>query len=391
MNIRIRNAIKNITIAIALLTLIGVIVYNRINILEKNKSDSATINFNSKNWIEIPVKINDFDTFGLFDTGANICAIDKAAIDNFDVFVFPFNLISINKKSRNPFCIIKEFKIGGVTFRNVLAVILDLKSDGKILQCAPSEIIIGTPIINQLYCKFNFTTNSLFISTSNLSIKNLTHNNSFSYEGSLSYQSNIAVDRITHNVKIDLGHTASLVLPMCFANDTTGVKYSNSEMLNAHGTYYDEGIKNFTDIVLGKDTLKGILAEYTNQQQSFLGLGIFKKYNEIAIDPFEKTIYLGVLKSNSPATSIYSFGFSFNIRNNQLLITRVLESSPAHKSGLQHGDTIQRINGICAKELIKADYCNFTSIRDSLLGLPQINLRIKRKTETKISLKKELF
>lgn len=282
----------NIGIIVLSVISIGIIFLSCINILNNKNNKIVGVEFRDNKWIEIPVKIGNLYTFGVFDTGANICAIDKSIINKLDVYILPFNFMQINKRSWNPLCIIREVEIGGATFKNVLAVIIDLKSKGKIFEFSNDDLIIGTPIINKLCWHFNFKDNILYLLKSRECHYLDRFENSISYKGSLTYKTNIKIDEYVYVVNIDFGYTESLELPIFFANNTYGVGVSEINKSDIHGKYSIESIVKKHDLILGNDTLNGVIVEYTNRDKKFLGIDVFSRYDEILIDPFKKTIFL---------------------------------------------------------------------------------------------------
>lgn len=383
--------IKIIALILLLISFLVFIFYTNTNLLARNETDSSSVNFLYGKWIEVPVKINSSDGYGLFDTGANACFIDKSAISKFDVYKFPLKLIPVNKHTWHSLCILKHLEIGDIVLKNVLAIVIDLKSDDKVLRCAQSDIIIGTSIINQLCWDFNFDSKKLLLSRTNNFVKERGFSNSILYKGNNLLKTEVIINEHTHNLLIDFGYTSSIMLPLNYA-DSIGVKYISSAQQDVFGNYYSEGVNGNSNIVFGNDTVKNVQIDYSNRATNLLGLGFLKKFSRVLIDPFAKKIYLGEAKKSNTGTEHYGFGFNFGIQNNSLMITLVTETSPAHKAGIMHGDSIFQIsNAQISKYLIITDYCNFLQIRDSLLSQPSLNIKILRKDTISFLLNKAYY
>lgn len=388
----IMKALKIIGVVLLLISFLAFILYKCTNFLVSDKIDSSTVYFLNGKWIEVPVQINGSDAYGLFDTGASICAIDKSAISKFDVYKIPLKLIPINNHTWHSLCIIKHLEIGDVVFKNVLAVVLDLKTNNKSLRCAQSDMIIGTPIINQLCWDFNFGSKKLFVSKSNSFVREREFNNSILYSGKNLLKTDVRINGHIHNLLIDFGYTSSIMLPLNFADSSLGAKYVSSEKQDIFGNYYEEGVRGISDIVFGIDTVKNVRIEYNDIITSILGLGFIKRYSGVIIDPFEKRLYFEEGKKNNLGTRFYGFGLNFGIQNNSLMVTSVSESSPAQKAGVKHGDSIFQIcNEKLSDYLLATDYCNFLQMRDSLLSQETLQIKIVRKDTISISLNKDFF
>ncbi|MDD2549746.1 MAG: aspartyl protease family protein [Bacteroidales bacterium] len=377
-----------------ILSFLLLIIHKSTNILVRNIINSSTVSFSSNKWLEIPIKINGSDAYGLFDTAASSCVIDKSAIGKFDVYEIPLKVIQVNNHTWHSVCIIKSLKVGDMVFRNILAVVVDLKGENKVLQCAKSDIIIGTPIINQLCWDFNFGSKKLFVSKSNDFIQEQNYSNSILYLGRTLYKTDVKVNGYKHNLIIDLGFIASVFLPQNFADSTSGVKYKNSGKKNVFGNYYEQGKRDISDIVLGDDTITNVSIDYRDNKlvPNILGLEVVKRYAGVTIDPFKKRMYFKEGKESNATAKFHGFGLIFGIQNNALVVTSIIESSPAQKAGIKYGDKISQIcNKALSNRLITADYCSFLQMRDSLLTLKTMDIEIVREDTISLSLSRGYF
>jgi hypothetical protein len=390
---RIIWKISKVLILICLIVLVLILIgYKQVNYLNSYNITTSTLFFSNKKWIEIPVKLNEFDSYGLFDTGANICAIDKSAVGKFNIYQLPFNLIQVNKNSWHPLCIVESLEIGGFVFKNVLAVVLDLKGENKVFRCNQSDIVIGTSIINKLCWNFNFNQNALSISKNSCFEDEMKLYNSISYKGLNLFKVGVTINDQIHNLLIDFGHTSSIVLPLKFADLAGGIKYKSSDKHDVFGNYYEEGMQSFSDIVIGVDTIRKVKVDYTSKLNNVLGLGFFRDYKNLIINPFKRVIYFGERKKRNEEFLFYGFGFDFGIENNNLIITSVFESSPANKTGLRYGDTIIEINGEKTSQYILGlDFCIFYQKRDSILSQQMIDLKVVRKDTFNITVVKDYY
>ena len=93
-----KKLLKIILISLSVILITSIIIYNNINTISAN-INNTTINFKKDNFLQIPIKINNINSYSLFDTGANISCIDSAAVEKYNITVLPFvrTILNYNK------------------------------------------------------------------------------------------------------------------------------------------------------------------------------------------------------------------------------------------------------------------------------------------------------
>lgn len=386
---------KRITLLfITLLLLTVIILYQQTNRLEPTNSQSSTLAFTNSSWIELPIAVNGNNAYGLFDTGANICVVDIESINKYNITKLPLVPIRVNNKEWSSLLIIRELTIGNFCFKNVLAIALNLKKNNTRLSCANSDIIIGTPIIRQLGWEFNFDNNKFTIQQLPKKEKQYDSTTTLKLSNLRLPQTRIQVNNNTHSVLVDFGQTSSVLLNLKQFDSTSYVKTSSSANANVFGNFYDEQYQTITDIIIGNDTIENsrITLSTKSNFPNLIGLGFFRNYSLISINPSKREISLHNPRTGKRMSEFYGYGFSFDLTHGALTVNGIAELSPAHKAGIQFGDTIVSING-CKTELIwgTLNFCEFLNKRDSLLNTDSLQLSINRSDTFNIILKKGYY
>jgi hypothetical protein len=379
----------------SLLLLIAIFIFLVVNRLCPSNSHTSNLTFTNSSWIEVPVAINGNSTFGLFDTGANICVVDAESIDKYNVIELPLIPVRVNNKEWSSMLVIRKLIIGDFCFKNVPAISLNLKNNNTRLSCIDSDIIIGTPIIRQLAWDFNFESSNLTIRKSQKKQQQTDSALTLQLNNFRLPETKIRVNDRLHNVLVDLGQTSSVLLSVEKLDSTKYLKINSSNNADVFGSYYYEQYENIADVILGNDTIENIKITHTIKSNipSLIGLGFLKNFSQISINPFEKQISLHKQRTSSRLSKFYGYGFSFTLRNGTVTVDGIAESSPAQKVGMQFGDTILSINGNeIDSTWAKLDFCSFLNKRDSILNTDSVQIALKTDSDIHIiALAKEYY
>lgn len=382
--------IKILLIVAITFSIVSFFVLFKINTFIKGNNISTNIPVSIRDWIEIPLTLNSHNTFGVFDTGSNICVVDESSLQKYKIIKLPIK-IPVNWSKWQSVVVIRHLKIGDFFFKNVIAIAVDLKSESKVLERINSDIIIGTPIINKLVWMFNLNKKELTVSTGSPINISETKFKSFSFQGKFLYNIIVQVNFIKHKVIIDFGHSSSLILPLKYAPKQFGIQYETINKKDINGRYHDKVILSNSDVIFGSDTLRNMLVEYSDKNANILGFNFFKNYNEIIIDPYARMIHLGSQIRIKDELKFKGFGFNINFIDSNLVITSIFDKSPAQKAGLLIGDKILSINGVSASSFLAYDYSTYIEKSDSIFIQKTIELTVKREKPFRVVLERNTF
>lgn len=381
MLVLVRKSLIVAIVVLSLLLLVCAVLYGISDKYVNNSATSASLLFADSNWIEFPVAINGKETFALFDTGAQLCVIDKSYIDQFQINVIPLNIIQINNRDRYPLAIIEEFTIGDIKLRNVLAVVMDFKSENTSLKCSESSLIVGMTVIKQFVWHFDFQKKKMDVS------REYQYEVTDSTAVSMTYRNNsrptttLFVDSLKHDVLIDFGFNTTLMLPIQPGHMQSDLvrMFQNNAHSNIFGNYNAVGYSRISDISWENETLRNKLITYEKSNLSLIGLRFFKNYHSITLHPFQKKIFFFNKVQQSVRQRFWGHGFSVDKKKDALVVSAVVTGSPAFKAGISINDTILGINGSpVASTWLQYDYCTFLTEKDRLFTSDTITLQLQK-------------
>lgn len=81
----------------------------------------------------------------------------------------------------------------------------------------------------------------------------------------------------------------------------------------------------------------------------------------------------------------YGLGLGIDRQGATVIISNILESSPAYKAGIVLGDTLEMIDNIPVNDQwLSIDYCSFLNKVNRLLSNDSISIKIKNKEVVQI-------
>lgn len=167
------------------------------------------------------------------------------------------------------------------------------------------------------------------------------------------------------NVIVDLGSNGDITLSKKTFNklvDTDPTISRTVSFGSSSSGLYGIGAKDsiqhalISDISFGDVALKNTVVEFTNESAITIGTNYFKNY-DLIINWFDKEIIV-TKKKEYDNSSLTSYGFSFNNKNNRLIVGGIYTNSSADHAGLKINDIILKIDTKKYGVLTSDQWCN---------------------------------
>ena len=303
----------------------------------------------------------------LLDTGApNVISKElaqKLELSN----IFEQQVVdSQNEEANLGFLFIEKLGIGGINFLNTGAAVADLKQS-KELGCFQIDGFIGSNLMRKAVWKFDYQNQIITISNS---VASLNISESSEKIPFLTQITGIPIIDITlndvkeKNVIVDLGSNGDISLSKKTFNklvDTDPTISRTVSFGSSSSGLYGIGAKDsiqhalISNISFGDVALKNTVVEFTNESVSTIGTNYFKNH-DLIINWFDKEIIL-TKKKEYDYSSLTSYGFSFNNKNDSLIVSGIYNNSSAENAGLKINDIILKIDTIEYGGLTSNDWC----------------------------------
>ena len=260
-----------------------------------------------------------------------------------------------------------EISIGGINFLNTGAAIADLKQS-KELGCLKIDGLIGSNLMRKAVWKFDYENQIITISNSVESLKISESSEKIPF---FTYITGTPIIDITlndvkeKNVIVDLGSNGDISLSKktfdklvdTDPNISRTVSFGSSSS-GLYGVGATDSIQHalISNISFGDVALKNTVVEFTNESASTIGTNYFKNY-DLIINWFDKEIIV-TKKKEYDNSSLISYGFSFNNKNNRLIVGGTYTNSSADHAGLKINDIILKIDTKKYGVLTADQWCN---------------------------------
>ena len=304
----------------------------------------------------------------LLDTGApNVISKElaqKLELSN----IFEQQVVdSQNEEANLGFLLIKKLGIGGINFLNTGAVVADLKQS-KELECLQINGFIGSNLMRKAVWKFDYENQIITISNSVASLNISESSEKIPFFTDIT---GIPIIDITlngvkeKNVIVDLGSNGDITLSKKTFNklvDTDPTISRTVSFGSSSSGLYGIGAKDsiqhalISDISFGDVALKNTVVEFTNESAITIGTNYFKNY-DLIINWFDKEIIV-TKKKEYDNSSLISYGFSFNNKNDRLIVGGIYNNSSADHAGLKINDIILKIDTKKYGVLTADQWCN---------------------------------
>ena len=304
--------------------------------------------------IILKVNISGEEYDFLLDTGApNV--ISKELFKKLEISsLFEQKVIdSQNEESNLGFLLIKKLGIGGINFLNTGAATADLKQS-KELGCLQIDGFIGSNLMRKAVWKFDYENQIITISNcvESLNISESSEKIPFFTDITGTPSIDIALNDIKEkNVVVDLGSNGDIFLSKKTFNKLVDTDPTISRTVSfgssssgLYGIGHKDSIQHalISDISFGDVVLKNTVVEFTNESGITIGTNYFKNY-DLIINWFDKEIIL-TKKKEYDNSSLTSYGFSFNNKNDSLIVGEIYNNSSANTAGLKINDIILKID-----------------------------------------------
>jgi hypothetical protein len=311
--------------------------------------------------VDIEGKEYDF----LYDTGApNVISKELAQELNLKPYVSIKTSDSQGKKEELDYLLLPKVRIGCIDFLNTGAAVADLKRS-SVIACLNVDGIIGANLMRKAIWQIDYENQVIRISNS---IDSLDIENGecipFDQKITGTPVAEINVNGIiVKNVTIDTGSNGGFSLaektyreakdslaPLAIGiGTTTSGLYGLGEV---DTNYYT----TFPSVSIGEIKLTNQLVDFNKGKSLTLGNSFFENY-DVTYNWFEKEMIL-TNKKEHDNSSFESFGFSYFLTDNKLLVSLLIEGSDAENNGIKRGDQIIAINGVDYSEMTLEKWCD---------------------------------
>ncbi|MFL3662079.1 MAG: retropepsin-like aspartic protease, partial [Polaribacter sp.] len=222
-----------------------------------------------------------------------------------------------------------EISIGGINFLNTGAAIADLKQS-KELGCLKIDGLIGSNLMRKAVWKFDYENQIITISNSVASLKISESSEKIPF---FTYITGTPIIDITlndvkeKNVIVDLGSNGDISLSKKTFDKLVDTDPNISRTVSfgsSSSGLYGVGAKDsvhhalISNISFGDVALKNTVVKFSNEALGTIGINYFKNY-DLIINWFDKEIIV-TKKKEYDNSSLTSYGFSFNNKNDRLIV-----------------------------------------------------------------------
>lgn len=265
------------------------------------------------------------------------------------------------------FTTLKKVSIGGIDFLDTGAIIAELTSSTE-LACLKVDGLIGSNLMRKATWRIDFQDQMISVAPTAASLRfpQPTHRLSFETKVTGTPIVDVRLNGVTEkNVEIDTGSNGSFslskrTLDSLIQNDpAVPVTYGfgrSSAGLHGKGIPDSSFLARVPVITLGNLSLDSTVVDFADQGSSLIGTKFLKHY-DLLIDWFSREILL-IPKSEIDDSTFSTFGFSYSLRDNRLIVSKLYAHLMTQEDGLQLGDQILSMDGISYENLTQAQWCD---------------------------------
>jgi len=315
--------------------------------------------------IVVKVTINGKEHNFIYDSGATNCVTKELAKElNLKPIVDQTATDSEGKTGGIQFAMIDEIKLGKISFLNTAAAIIDLNAIPE-LACLHVDGLIGANLMRKALWQIDYAKQTIVFASHIDSLHVPANAFSFSFSPMISGTPVIEVEvdgiKSTGNI-FDTGSTGEITLSAS-AFKTIRKKDPNFKFLRGIGSssagLYGKG--NDTNYLAKVDMLKMGTLSLANHTIEFkrkdgnLGSAFFKDYI-VTLDWHQKKIWF--VPQPKTEQQWETFGFSVSKDNTKLVVSYLIENSPATIAGIKLGDEVVSVNGESYENIAGEVYCD---------------------------------
>lgn len=337
-------------------------ILKRGEVSQKNYKEE--ISFESRaGLILLKVQVNKKDYNFIFDSGAPNCVTKELAQElNLKPVVGQKAVDAEGKTGGIEFVQVSEITLGKITFLNTAAAVIDLKQVPE-LACLKVDGLIGANLMRKACWQLDYVKKTIVFSGNFDSLRVPPTAASMAFSPELSGTPIVEVE--LENLKVggnifDTGSTGNITLSALafkkLQKQDPSLKYLKGVGSNSAGLYgqgFDTSYLAKINLKMGSLALPARVAEFKRDKGN-LGSDFFKEF-VVTMDWNQRKIYF--VPQPAQFTEWKTFGFSSFKNKDKLLVSFLIENSPAARAGLRQGDEILSINGKSYTNLSAEDYC----------------------------------
>jgi len=270
---------------------------------------------------------------------------------------------SEGKKGRIQFALIDEIKLGKISFLNTAVAIIDLNAIPE-LACLHVDGLIGANLMRKAFWQIDYIKQILIVASNLDSLR--IPKNAFSFSFSPLISGTPVVDVELSGIKskgniFDTGSSGEITLsaPVFkkLLKKNTSLKYLRGIGSSSAGLYGKGNDTNYIAKIEGLKMGTLLLSNHIidfKRDKGNLGSNFFKDYI-VSLDWKQNKIWF--VPQSQEEQEWGTFGFSTSKVNKKLVISYLIENSPAANAGIKLGDEILFVNGKDYSNTSDADYC----------------------------------
>jgi len=351
-----------------------------------------TVSFTkSKGLMVVPVQIDGETYYFLFDTGAPM-VISEELQTKLQCKKLTKKGVgdSQGRKKQLAYVRLPAIELAGQRFENLTAIVADL-NEAPAIGCLKIDGIIGANLMRLAFWEIDYEADLMRFTNVWESIKidsSANHFNFYTQATGTPVIPELYLDSVRiYNVTFDTGSGGILSVPNKFLPGLvldSNVKSAFGHLSSGiYGSRIDTIFYVQKPFVLGRDTIPNFPFEVqTEKQKKLLGMRYFKNYRMV-LNWDEKSVYLHK-KHDMDLSDLKSFGISFTLENEHILVGSLPGGNNAQLAGVEIGDTLIRVNQIQSPITQADDYCQ---VLNDLRSKDDIAFEIKGKGS--FTLKKE--
>jgi predicted aspartyl protease len=315
--------------------------------------------------IVIKATVNNKEYHFIYDTGATNCVTKEVAEElKLKPVIDQTAVDAEGKKGGIQFAMLDEIRLGKISFANTAAAIIDLKAVPE-LACLGVDGLIGANLMRKACWQIDYVKQTLVFSDDLKSL--IVPSNAFSFEfsslisGTPVVEVEVTGEKSKDNV-FDTGSSGEITLSAPTLKNILkkdkSFKFLRGIGSSSAGLYGKGNDTNYIarteNVKMGALTLTNHVVEFKRDKGN-LGSGFFKDY-VVTMDWNQKKIWF--VPQPDTKQKWETFGFGLTKADKKLLVSYLIENSPASLAGIKTGDEVISVNEKDYREISDNDYCD---------------------------------
>jgi len=330
----------------------------------------------------------------ILDTGAPLCITQECQEKNNYQLLYETTITDANGLNHQSKIVnVKEFKIGDLIYRNIPALVVDLKS--SVLECFGVDGLIGSNLLRFGAVQIDWKNQKVILSNSykNFHLQKADGEPLLVNDVQSSPYLTVSINaKITDRLLIDTGSDdfysftvkgLDYVQSKGYLKEAVLMKSNGSSSVGLYGSFIQGSDKlvKIDSLTIGKMAhLHGFHTVTTNDDQSRIGVYLLRQ-GLTTID-YPNELFFFKLYNSDFKYEYVTFGFDFIIDNKKIIAGSVWIDSDAEKKGLSVGDEIIDIEGF---NLPEKDICQaFFELKKFIKDQQSIKLQYRQKADGQI-------